>query len=246
MSNNPIGVFDSGVGGLCVLRKCSAALPHEHFVYLADSANMPYGERSAADIKRAACACAETLFDMNCKAVVVACNTATETAISDIRSLYPDKIVVGLEPAVKPCRAELDSGYAVALVTPATARSEKFGRLMRSCDGRIVPSPQPHLAATIERLIGEPSALRPIVRDILQPYKDARAVVLGCSHYTYLTALIDEFYGGNVKIYDGAGGAALRLKCLLEKADLCASGGEVGSVRFYSTYKLNEELRMKN
>ena len=238
MSNNPIGVFDSGVGGLCVLRKCMEAMPCEHFVYLADSANMPYGERSATDIKRAACACAETLFDMNCKAVVVACNTATETAIEDIRSLYPDKTVVGLEPAVKPCYGELDCGYAVALVTPATARSEKFGSLIRLCGGKIIPSPQPKLAAVIESLIGEPSRLRPVVGDILEPYKDARAVVLGCSHYTYLTTLIDEFYGGKIKIYDGAGGAAQRLKSLLEKADLCADGGTVGSVRFYSTYKI--------
>ena len=237
MSSAPIGVFDSGIGGLCVLSLCASAMPNERFIYLADSANMPYGEKSIADIKHAACLSAERLFGMNCKAVVVACNTATETAIEDIRRLFPDRITVGLEPAIKPCRNELGEGYAVALVTPATARSEKFNRLVSAYTDRIIPSPQVGLAATIERFIGEPDRLRPVVNRMLAPYKDAEAVVLGCSHYTYLRPLIEEFYGGNIKIYDGAIGAAMRLKSLLEKADLAAFG-EVGSIRFYSTYKI--------
>ena len=239
MSNEPIGVFDSGVGGLCVLRLCADAMPLERFIYLADSANMPYGEKSASDIIRAACTCAERLFSMNCKAVVVACNTATETAIDYIRRLFPNKIIVGLEPAVKPCLAELGGGYGVALVTPATAKSPKFGRLISGAGGRIVCAPQPRLAATIERFIGEPDNLRPVVARMLAPYSDAEAVVLGCSHYTYLRPLIDEFYGGRVKIYDGASGAAMRLKSLLKERRMCAQGGSKGAIRFYSTERMD-------
>ena len=111
MRNNPIGVFDSGVGGLNVLKKCEELMPYEKFIYLADEANMPYGVKPPEEIKRYALHCADELFAMNCKALVIACNTATVTSIDGIRSLCPDKIVVGLEPAGKPCYRELGGGW---------------------------------------------------------------------------------------------------------------------------------------
>ncbi|MCX4313488.1 MAG: glutamate racemase [Clostridia bacterium] len=238
MRNNPIGVFDSGAGGLNVLRECRQLLPDEKYIYLADTANMPYGTKPPEQIKRAACGCCATLFSMNCKAVVIACNTATVTAIDDIRALYSTRVVVGLEPAVKPCFRELGKKeYAVALVTEATYRSDKFARLIQTCDRRIIPVAQPFLAKLIEDNVDSIDRIEHEVFDILSPYRDAGAVVLGCSHYTYIVPLIKKFYAGGIKIYDGAAGAAARLRYCLELSSGLSQDKNGGSVRFIKTRK---------
>lgn len=238
MRTNPIGIFDSGAGGLNVLRECARILPDEKFIYLADEANMPYGTKTPIEIKRAAIARAKTLFDMNCKALVVACNTATVNAVADIRALYGNRVVVGLEPAVKPCFRELGrNSYAVAIVTQATYSSDKFMRLISTCEGRVIPVASTELARLIEDNLNELDVLRPFVADLLGSYRDAQSVILGCSHYTYISNLIREFYGGNVNIYDGATGEAERLKYCLALSDMLAPTGSGGSIRFYSTQK---------
>lgn len=233
--DNPIGLFDSGVGGLSVLTECVRLMPNERYIYLADRAHMPYGGLSADDIKSAALGCAARLVAMNCKAIAVACNTATETAIADIRRSYPGFTVVGLEPAVKPCGAELCGGYAVALVTPATARAPGFKRLMGEYGDRITVSPQSELAAMIERGLGDIGALAPYVESMLDPYRDAEAVILGCSHYAFIKGLVKDFYGGRIKIYDGACGEAERLKALLGQKKLLSGRTSVGTAEFFST-----------
>lgn len=241
MRENPIGVFDSGVGGLNVLRKCAELMPNEKFIYLADEARMPYGTKPAVEIRLAALHSAELLFAMNCKALVVACNTATATAIDDIRAMYSARPVIGLEPAVKPCYRELGkNGYAVAIVTAATYGSAKFGRLMETCDGKIIPLAVPELAKLIEDNTRDIRAIAPYVREMLAPYKNAEAVILGCSHYTYITGLIRDAYGGNIKIYDGAAGAAERLRYCLAISDMTAPSNARGGVRFYSTFRRAE------
>lgn len=237
MCDDPIGVFDSGVGGLNVLRRCVMRLPNEKFIYLADKANMPYGARQFDFIKTAALECAETLVSMNCKAIAVACNTATVAAVDEIRKLYGSVIVVGLEPAVKPCFRALKSGYAVALITEATNSSPKFGRLLSDCGDKIKAVAQPRLAKLIEDNCDNIDEIAPYVCSVLEPYRDASAVVLGCSHYTYITRIISEFYGGKIDIYDGADGEAAQLRSRLESAGALAPPSAVGSVRFYSTYK---------
>ena len=223
----PIGVFDSGVGGLNVLKKCVELLPDESFIYLADKANMPYGNKPREDIARAAFACADTLFSRGCKALVVACNTATVTAVDDIRALYGSRVVVGLEPAVRPCIKQLGKrGYAVALVTQATYRSDRFNRLLFSCEKKIVPIAVPELAKLIEDNVDDISRINDFVKSIFRDYMDAEAVILGCSHYTYITDMINAVYGGKIKIYDGADGAARRLKYCLELSGDLAKKGE--------------------
>lgn len=238
MYSRPIGVFDSGIGGLNVLFACQKLLPHERYIYLADKANMPYGTRPRDEIENAALSCAEFLVGMNCKAIVIACNTATETAIERIRKLHDGVIVVGLEPAVKPCCRELGrNGYGVALVTEATANSVKFKKLIAECDGRVVVAPQPRLAKLIEDGASG-DVLRSCVFDALEPYKDAEAVALGCSHYSFVARYIKEFYGGKIKIYDGAEGEAARLSYCLKVAGEVAPAEQEGSIKFYSTKKL--------
>lgn len=235
--DDPIGMFDSGVGGLCVLERCKQKMPNERFIYLADKANMPYGERPAADIRRAALACADMLFSMGSKALVVACNTATETAIDDIRRAYPTHIVIGLEPAVKPCCLELGRGYAVALVTSATERSAKFKRLMSAYGDRVVAAPQADLSALIEQNVDNIETLRPYVYAMLDKYRDAESVILGCSHYTHIAKLIQDYYAGKIKIYDGADGAADRLLYCLAVAGLRALETQVSTIEFLETKK---------
>ena len=234
----PIGVFDSGVGGLNVLKRCAEILPDESFIYLADKANMPYGNKHADEIALAAFDAANTLFSLNCKALVIACNTATVTAAERIRMLYPTRVVVGLEPAVRPCVKELGrNGYAVALVTKATSSSARFRMLIDSCDKKIVPLAVPKLAGLIEDDVGA-AALREYIQDVLMEYADAESVILGCSHYSYVAGIIKEIYGGNIKIYDGAEGAARRLKYCLEIANLSAQKCEqTPTIRFLSTTK---------
>ena len=235
MSNLPIGVFDSGVGGLFVLKKCVDIMPNERFIYLADSANMPYGVRPTDEIRRAAFSCADALFAMNCKAILVACNTATENAIDGIRALYPTRICVGLEPAVKPALRESRGGYAVALVTPATFASKKFKRIISDApENSIVALPSDNLASLVER--GDDGEIEREVEWLLAPYGDAEAVVLGCSHYSYITGIIKKKFSG-MKVYDGADGAAGRLKYCLEQSGLYAPPTAQGKVDFYRTVK---------
>ncbi len=197
---------------------------------------MPYGEKSTDEIRAAAISCAQTLVGMNCKALVVACNTATETAIDDIRRLFPSLTVVGLEPALKPCYLSIGDGYAVALVTTATFRSPKFKRLMSAYGDKIIASAQPELAHLIETCDPNSVELKNAVYSALNDYRDASGIVLGCSHYTYVKKIIADFYDGNIKIYDGADGASDMLRFKLAMYGLNAPADAVGSVRFYSTY----------
>ncbi len=242
MRNDPIGVFDSGVGGLNVLYMCERLMPNESFIYLADKANLPYGNKTSDEIRAAAYFCADTLFSMNCKAVVIACNTATAQAVDDIRRLFSTRITVGLEPAVKPCYNELGkNGYAVALVTEATYFSPKFNRLIAACDGKIKAAARPELAELIEKNMAAIGKIKPHVFSILEEFGDAESIILGCSHYTYIHDIIKEFYGGRIKIYDGAIGAAKRLQYCLSVSDMTARGATKTKTRFYSTQKMPRE-----
>ena len=236
--DRPIGVFDSGIGGLSVLHKCASLLPNESFVYLADFAGMPYGEKSDTEIRLAAVKNASRLVEMNCKAIVVACNTATEIGIADIRRLYPNIETLGLEPAIRPCINELKTGYGIALTTPATARSVRFNSLLRAYGSGVIAVGCAGLAKKIEDNFFDLERIRNDVYDILGRYRDAEGVVLGCSHYSYITSMIDDFYGGKIKIYDGADGLAKNLVRRLEATNsICRSGER--TVRFYSTKRLN-------
>ncbi len=217
MNDAPIGVFDSGVGGVSVLKTCLDVLPNENFVYLADRSGMPYGNKSHEEIEKSVELCVRTLQGEGVKAVVAACNTATNVGIASLRKKY-DMPFVGLEPAVKPAVAACTRGNVLVLLTPLAAKQEKFRELVKKHDnGRLIIAPQEDLAEKVEEHIDDFRALKKPTFDVLRAYKNVECVVLGCTHYVFLRPLVEEFYGGRIKIFDGNDGAARRLKTLLEQ-----------------------------
>lgn len=222
MNNAPIGVFDSGVGGISTLRSCMDLLPDESFVYLADRSGLPYGSKEMSQIETRVKTCVQTLMGEGVKAVVVACNTATNVGIGVLRSSYSMPFV-GVEPALKPAVEQCRRGNILLLLTTATQQQEKFRKLFQKYDnGRIIISPQPDLAFEIENNIENIEPLRRRVYSILQGYKNVEGVVLGCTHYIFLQPLIRDFYCGHIKIFDGNDGTARRLACVLEQNNLIA------------------------
>lgn len=219
MNDAPIGVFDSGVGGVSTLAACLNLMPNESYVYLADRSGMPYGSKTHEEIEKRVEVCVKTLTGEGVKAIVVACNTATNVGIAELREKYSLPFV-GVEPAVKPAAESCKRGNVLVLLTPLTAKQKKFERLMQSYgNARFIISEQDGLAQLVEEHIDDFRALKRPVFDILRRYKNVEGVVLGCTHYVFLRPLVEEFYGGRIKIFDGNIGAANRLKALIAPSD---------------------------
>lgn len=219
-SKLPIGIFDSGVGGISTLDACLNRLKSESFIYLADKSGMPYGSKSGEQITARAEECVCTLIGEGVKAIVVACNTATNVGIAELRGKY-DLPFVGVEPAIKPAVEKCRRGNILVLLTPATASQKKFLDLLARCDnGKIIVSPQPSLASLVERHIDDIERLRETVYAILSRYRAVEGVVLGCTHYAFLRGLINDFYGGKIRIFDSGDGVATRLESVLSESSL--------------------------
>jgi glutamate racemase len=222
-----IAVFDSGVGGISVLRQLRALMPSENFLYFGDSANAPYGTRTREEIQALALDAAEKLVQRNIKALVVACNTATAAAIHVLRQTYPDLIVVGIEPALKPAADRYPGGTVGVLATPVTLREEKFRQLVSQYGGQcqVVPLPAPGLVELIEQGKAEGEEARKLLEELLSPWKGKLdALVLGCTHYPFAIRTIWSVIGKNVELFDGGYGTARETKRRLEAAGLLRSG----------------------
>ena len=226
-----IAVFDSGVGGISVLRRLKAIMPHERYLYYGDSANAPYGTRLVAQVQQFALNVAEKLRAEGIKALVVACNTATAAAIGVLRGTYPDMIIVGIEPAVK-LAADLYPGSTVGvLATPVTLHEEKFitlaERYARVCN--IIPLPAPGLADLVEEGKGNSEEARALLRPLLAPWAGKLdALVLGCTHYPFARQTIQSLVGAETVMLDGGEGTARETRRQLEKAGLLHEGpGEI-------------------
>ena len=207
----PIAVFDSGVGGLSVLRELVAQMPSEHFLYFGDSANAPYGTRPTAEIRSLTLAHAERLFDRGAKALVVACNTATSAAIGELRARWPDRVIIGIEPALKLAVSRHPGGCIGVLATEATLREEKFAALLQRCaeNCHILKCPCPELVEFVERGELDSPALTAYLARQLGPYAGrVDAAVLGCTHFPFARRAIRAALGGNVTLYDGSDGTA--------------------------------------
>ena len=241
-ASSPIGVFDSGVGGLSVLRALLAAMPHERFVYLADSANAPYGERGDAFVAARTHAITEYLCQQHhIKALVVACNTATAAAIHEVRSSHPELPLVGLEPAVKPALAVTKTGHVGVIGTRGTLTSAKFGKLMASLadQAHFVVQPCDGLAHAIERSVALPAAApdRPVhateTGALCERYVQAMGsfgtgprqmdtLVLGCTHYIFVAHELRALVGPEVQFIETGEPVARQTRRLLEAAGLLA------------------------
>lgn len=227
-----IAVFDSGVGGLSVLAQLRRLMPRERFYYFGDSANAPYGTRTPEEVRRLTFAAVEWIFrERPCKALVVACNTATAAAVRQLREKYPEKIIVGIEPALKLAADHFPGGRVGVMATPLTLREEKFDHLLHRIDSgcRVVKIPAPGLVELIEAGKTDTPETERLLRELLAPYAGALdALVLGCTHYPFAAAVIARVLGPEVELLDGGPGTARETRRRLEEKGLLSQGpGEI-------------------
>ncbi|MDW7652465.1 MAG: glutamate racemase [Bacillota bacterium] len=232
-----IGVFDSGVGGLTVLALAAKLLPAENYIYFGDTAHAPYGSRSKEEVRRLSLAAAEMLCNRGCKALVVACNTATSAAVRELREIYSVP-VIGMEPAVKPALQR--GGKVLVMATPLTLKEEKFKRLCSSCGAdqdNVTVLPCPGLVEMVER--GETEG--PLVEQTLArlfagvDLEGITAVVLGCTHYLFLKKALSRILPVGVEFVDGNLGTVKQLTRLLEANKLLRDGTVAGNVELLSS-----------
>lgn len=219
MNDAPIGVFDSGLGGMSVLREMVRRLPHENFVYVADSGHCPYGGKSQQQIIARAVAITDFLLGRGAKLVVVACNTATVAAVEYLRANYSNAFV-GMEPAVKPAVALTRSGVVGVLATVATLSGEKLHKLIDRHAGsvRIITQPCPGLPERVEAGELESAETRVLVERYTAPLLagGADVVVLGSTHYPFLRPLVQQVVGPEVKLLDTGEAVARRVENVLK------------------------------
>ena len=240
---DPIAVFDSGLGGISVLRSLIAQMPREHFLYFGDTANAPYGSRPTEQIRQLTLDAAAYLLSRGCKALVVACNTATAAAINQLREKYPDTIIVGIEPALKLAADRHPGGRIAVMATEATLREEKFaallGRFSEECT--VIPLPSPGLVEYVESGRTDSPECGALLRRELAPHAgQLDAVVLGCTHYPFLRRQIRQILGPDTELLDGGEGTARETLRRLAEADLLSPGP--GSVTLESSLCTRENL----
>jgi glutamate racemase len=235
---NPIGVFDSGLGGLSVLHEIRRALPGEDLLYVADSAYAPYGDKSQQFIEDRSIAISEFLLSRNAKAIVVACNTATGAAITTLRSRFAMPIIA-MEPAVKPAAAHSQSGVIGVLATSRTLVSDNFVKLFARYgeDVEIVGQACPGLVEQVEAGDLSSDKTRALLEHYVLPLleRGADTLVLGCTHYPFLAPLIQEIAGAGVAVIDSAAAVARQLRRRLEVSDLLADEAKIGSECFWTS-----------
>ncbi len=242
-AHQPVAFFDSGLGGISVLRAAVRALPHENFIYYGDSANAPYGTKPAEEILRLSRAVMEKVLAMGAKAVVIACNTATGMAVDSLREEYPDLTIIGVEPAVKPAAESFPGGRILVMATPMCLQGQRFRELHgRFCHGaEIIPVPCGGLMEFVERGELEGDNLHAWLKRLLEPHlqNNVDAAVLGCTHYPFLRTAIAEVLGEKTAIIDGNAGITAQLRRRLEEQGLLNPSADPGTVTFYNS--LEEE-----
>jgi len=250
-SNASIGIFDSGVGGLSVLRAIRERLPNENIIYLADQAHVPYGPRSLGEVLAFSESITDFLLDEGCKLVMVACNTASAAALICLREIFPHVPFIGMEPAVKPAAETTQSGVVGVLATPATFQGalyasvvERFAQGVRilqdTCPGLVAQIEAGSLAGVETRAILE-SALGPMLAEGID------TIVLGCTHYPFVIPVIEEISGPNVRVIDPAPAIARQMERVLAGKGLLNEGKKTGISRkptFYTTGQASQLSQM--
>lgn len=230
---NPIGVFDSGLGGLSVLSEINRQMPGENILYFGDSANAPYGEKPPAIVKQLSVTICDRMMDHGVKAIVVACNTATSAAIVELRRRYHIP-VIGMEPALKPAVQQSEGGSVAVLATALTLREAKFQGLLERFrkERSIYTVPCPELVTLVEAgaISGEVAekAVAACMKSV--DVRELSAVVLGCTHYVFLREVFRAYLGGSVRIVDGNHGTVLQLKRRLDEIGDSYIGDRRGNI----------------
>jgi len=226
LKNAPIAVFDSGVGGISVLKELVALCPNENYLYFGDSANAPYGEKTTEQVRELTLRAADMLLSRGAKALVVACNTATAAAISVLRQTYPGAIIIGIEPALKVAADRFPRGDIGIMATAVTLREEKLARqLERFPEAKVVRIPAPGLVELIEQGKTDAPETEALLRDCLAPYMGKLdALVLGCTHYPFVKDTLAKILGKDTQILDGGSGTARQTRRCLEQAGLLSDG----------------------
>jgi len=235
----PIGIFDSGVGGLSVLRELRRQLPAEDLLFLADQAHVPYGSRSLSQVRDFSRAITSYLLSQGAKLIVVACNTASAAALHYLRESFPEVPFVGMEPAVKPAAEQTQSGIVGVLATPATFQGELYNSVVeRFAKGVIVLKDTCQgLVAQIESGDLDTLATRTILEKALHPMleRGVDRVVMGCTHYPFVIPLIEDVAGPEVEVIDPAPAVARQVGRVLDARGLSKPGSSLGAVQYLTT-----------
>ena len=237
-----IGFFDSGVGGIAVLKEAITLMPYENYIYYGDSGNLPYGNKTESEIKALSLTCGEFLYNRGVKAIVMACNTATSIAVQRMRDLYQIP-VISIEPAVKPAIEALKDGSVIVMATPATIHQERYNLLLNRIGHRerIINVPCDRLAQMIEKQDLNSPAIMDYVREKLAPFKGLRidGIVLGCTHYSFISGLIQDtakdLFSGECEIFDGKFGMARQLKRVLQEREILNAGNKSPKISLFTS-----------
>lgn len=247
VAHAPIGVFDSGAGGLSVLRQICTLLPQESVIYAADTAHIPYGDKTPAYVRDRVHFIAENLVGLGVKAIVVACNTATAAAVESLRQRF-DMPVIGMEPGVKPAVECSRSGVVGILATDGMVRSNRMVDLVQrfAHDKGVIVQPCPGLVEQVERnALNTPETVR-LLQSYLAPIleRGADTLVLGCTHYPFLLPVITRLVGAKVRVIDTAPAIARQLEVQLRRYGLLNDSAEVGHQRFFTSGAVAEQATL--
>ena len=236
-----IGVFDSGVGGLSVLKSLIQELPTKDILYLGDQIHVPYGIRSLEEVQEFSLVITQYLLDLGAKIIVVACNTASAAALQYLRQKYPDTPFVGMEPAIKPAAENTRTGIVGVLATPATFQGALYASVVERFASNVIliQNTCPGLVQQIERGETEGKETRGILETALLPMLDQGidTIVLGCTHYPFVIPLIKEIVGPDVRVIDPAPSVARQVARLLVSSESLGSQSKTGKLKFYTSGK---------
>ena len=241
-----VGVFDSGVGGISVLRQLAQTMPNEDFVYYGDSENAPYGEKSRDQVVRLSRSIVDRLLDEGAKAIVIACNTATSAAAAELRADYAHVPIIGVEPALKPATLAAGMKRILVMATPITLRLVKYQQLAEKWGSghEVISAPCPGLAARIEQGNLDQPDIYKLLESLVGPYADTvDCVVLGCTHYPFIARQIKEVVG-DVPLFDGAQGTAMQLQRKLAERGLITKSSTPGRIEFLSSKPGDAEIEL--
>jgi len=239
----PIGFFDSGVGGISVLKKTMEILPNENYIYYGDSANAPYGDKDVDTIRSLTSDAVEHLLGLGCKAIVIACNTATSAAVDYIREKYSQVPIIGIEPALKLAIDRTENGEILVLATNRTLLEKKFHNLSEkyAITRDILTLPLPGLVEIIEQGNDYQEKSYHYLQEALKGVNaDLSAVVLGCTHYPFIKPSIRRILNSSIPIYDGSEGTARHLREVLVEKDLMNLSEEKGTLTLLNSKKSQE------